>query len=69
MLNPSLIDLLKGGESKYSLVMVISKRARQIVDNSKPLIDTNSSKPVTIALEELLENKLEFVSPTTNSIK
>lgn len=69
MLNPSLIDLLKNGESKYTLVMVTSKRARQIVDGAKPLVDTNSSKPVTIALEELLENKLEYVSPTIPSIK
>lgn len=69
MLNPSLIDLLKNGESKYTLVMVTSKRARQIIDGAKPLVDTNSSKPVTIALEELLENKLEYVSPTVPSIK
>ncbi len=69
MLNPSLIDLLENGESKYTLVMVTSKRARQIIDGAKPLVDTNSSKPVTIALEELLENKLEYVSPTVPSIK
>mgnify|MGYP000910286656 CR=1 FL=1 len=69
MLNPSFIDLLKDGESKYTLVMVTSKRARQIVDGAKPLVDTNSSKPVTIALEELLEKKLEYISPTSKSIK
>ena len=69
MLNPSFIDLLKDGESKYTLVMVTSKRARQIVDGAKPLVDTNSSKPVTIALEELLGKKLEYISPTSKSIK
>lgn len=69
MLNPTLNHLLKDGESKYTLVMVTSKRARQIVDGSKPLVETNSLKPVTIALEELLEGKLEYVNPTEDSLK
>ena len=69
MLNPSLINLLKNGESKYTLVMVTSKRAREIIEGSAPLIETNSKKPVTIALEELLEGKIEYVSPTVPSIK
>lgn len=67
MLNPSLINLLKDGESKYTLVMVTSKRARQIIDGAKPLVETNSKKPVTIAIEELLENKIDYVSPTIPS--
>lgn len=69
MLNPTLNHLLKDGESKYTLVMVTSKRARQIVDGSKPLVETNSLKPVTIALEELLEGKLEYLNPTEDSLK
>ncbi|MBC8588638.1 DNA-directed RNA polymerase subunit omega [Paratissierella segnis] len=69
MLNPSFSDLLKNGESKYTLVMVAAKRARQIIDGSKPLVETSSSKPVTIALEELIEGKIEYETPNTNSIK
>lgn len=64
MLNPSLRNLLEEGESKYTLVMVISKRARQLIDGAKPRIETNSSKPVTIAMEELLAGKLEYETPT-----
>lgn len=64
MLNPSLRNLLEEGESKYTLVMVISKRARQLIDGAKPKVETNSNKPVTIAMEELLEGKLEYDSPT-----
>ncbi|WFA09819.1 DNA-directed RNA polymerase subunit omega [Tissierella sp. Yu-01] len=69
MLNPSLKNLLIKGESKYTLVMVTSKRARQIIDGAKPMVETNSNKPVTIAIEELLEGKLEYESPNINSIK
>ncbi|NLL82237.1 MAG: DNA-directed RNA polymerase subunit omega [Tissierellia bacterium] len=66
MLNPSLKDFLIEGESKYTLATVIAKRARQIIDGSKPLVETNSEKPVTIALEELLEGKLEYEVPDSN---
>lgn len=69
MLNPTLNHLLQDGESKYTLVMVVSKRARQIVDGSKSLVETNSLKPVTIALEELLEGKLEYKNPSADSLK
>ncbi len=69
MLNPSFNDFLKNGESKYTLVMVAAKRARQIIDGSKPLVETSSNKPVTIALEELVEGKLEFEKPSIQSLK
>ena len=44
MINPSVVDLLKKIEDRYSLVIVTSKRARQIIDGSKAtskLIQTN----------------------------
>ena len=69
MLNPSLRNLLEEGESKYTLVMVISKRARQLIDGAKPNVETNSNKPVTVAMEELLEGKLEYESPTVPKTK
>ena len=69
MLNPSNKQILKEGESKYTMVMVVAKRARQIVEGAKPLIDTKSNKPVTIALEELLEDKIEYTSVETKGLK
>lgn len=69
MLNPSFSNYLKNGESKYTLVMVAAKRARQIIDGSDPLIETSSEKPVTIALEELVEGKLEYEKPEIQSLK
>jgi len=69
MLIPSLNNLLNKGESKYTLVMVTSKRARQLIEGAEPLVKTNSNKPVTIALEELIEGKLEYEHTNTSSIK
>ncbi|MFT8038233.1 DNA-directed RNA polymerase subunit omega, partial [Salmonella enterica subsp. enterica serovar Enteritidis] len=38
-----------------------SKRARQLIDNAEPLIETDSKKPVTIAIEEALDGKITYI--------
>ncbi|QSX08750.1 DNA-directed RNA polymerase subunit omega [Alkalibacter rhizosphaerae] len=56
---PALNDLIEKTGNKYSLVLVVSKRARQIVD--KNLIDeTKIENPVSIATGEVAEDKLKF---------
>lgn len=69
MLNPSFDHVLKKGDSRYTLVMLTAKRARQIVDGSEPLIETDSLKPVTIAIEEIIGEKVKYKNPEVNSIK
>ena len=69
MLNPSFDHVLKTGDSRYTLVMLTAKRARQIVDGSEPLVETESNKPVTIAIEEIVTGKVKYKNPTINSIK
>ncbi len=69
MLNPSINDLSNKGDSRYTLVMLTAKRARQIVDGAKPLIETTSKKPVSIAIEEMVEGKISYTRPNINSIK
>ena len=69
MLNPSFEGILKEGDSRYTLVMLASKRARQIIEGSKPLIETDSKKPVSIAIEEILASKITYKNPPLDSIK
>lgn len=69
MLNPSLRNLLEEGVSKYTLVIAISKRARQLIDGASPMVETTSNKPVTIAMEELLQGKLEYESTDSSETK
>lgn len=42
MINPSITELLEKVEDRYSLVIVTSRRARQIIDGSKPLTSSKS---------------------------
>ena len=55
----SIDELNEMVDSQYSLVTIISKRARQIIDGSEPLIDTETKKPVAIAIEEFYDEKFE----------
>jgi DNA-directed RNA polymerase subunit omega len=60
MFYPALEDLLKKVDSKYTLVILAAKRARELKQGSPILADTKSVKPVTIALEEIVQGKITF---------
>ena len=63
MIKPPLEALLDRVESKYALVIVAAKRARQLKDGALPLVDVDSSNPVTIALEEIAAGKIRYDGP------
>jgi len=75
MLHPSYTDLMKvvnkdieEGETKivnsrYSIVLTTSKRARQLIDGELPLVNARSEeKPLSTAIEELNEGKLKIIA-------
>ena len=54
MLNPSIDKLLTKIDSKYSLVTVSSRRARQLLEENNPQLENYTSfKNVGKALEEI----------------
>ncbi|RKD34358.1 DNA-directed RNA polymerase subunit omega [Thermohalobacter berrensis] len=69
MLYPSINDLLKKVDSRYSLVMVVSKRARQLVDGEEALVDVDTNKSVTKAIHEVADGKIEYEKPNVNGYK
>ena len=59
ILYPSVDELLKRIDSRYSLVMLASKRAHELDNGAAPLLDHyESSKSVGKALEEILADKV-----------
>ena len=58
IVKPTVNELLKNIENRYALVIATSKRAREISKGDKPLINTNEQSPVTIAANEIAENKV-----------
>lgn len=72
MLHPSYTELLevvnkdaKEGEpivqSRYSIVMAASKRARQLIAAGNPQDWENGLKPLSVAVEELAESSIKIV--------
>lgn len=73
MLHPSYTDLMKvvnseveEGEhpvvnSRYSIVLATSKRARQIIDGSCTLVPSKGKKPLSVAIEEVNTGKVKVV--------
>ncbi len=73
MLHPSYSDLMKvvnsevePGEapvvnSRYSIVMATSKRARQIISGEEPLVEGDVQKPLSMAVEELSQGKIKIL--------
>ena len=72
MIHPRVDKLLKNVDSRYSLVIVAAKRARQINDYHHqlgegtfgdvlpPLVESRSKNYLTMALEEVSEGKITY---------
>ncbi|MGN0369315.1 MAG: DNA-directed RNA polymerase subunit omega [Butyrivibrio sp.] len=48
-------------QSRYSIVIATSKRARQIIDGAPTYVDATGKKPLSVAVEELYEGKVKIV--------
>ncbi|MDQ7821928.1 MAG: DNA-directed RNA polymerase subunit omega [Candidatus Eremiobacteraeota bacterium] len=60
MIEPSIEELLDKVDSKFSLVTMVSKRARQLNDGYPRMIKTSSTKSVSVALEEIAAGNISY---------
>ena len=75
MIHPRIDELLENVDSRYALVIVAAKRARQINnyhhmlgegtfdEAPPPLVESRSKNYLTMALEETAEGKLKYTYP------
>lgn len=63
MTNPTITELLDHAECRYTLVVKVSKRARQLVSGALPLIDTKETKAVSIAINEINRGLINHHNP------
>lgn len=61
MVKPSVNELLQKAENRYALVIATSKRARQLAMGEKPLTDKKEESMVTLAADEIAEEKVKIV--------
>ncbi|MGN0570801.1 MAG: DNA-directed RNA polymerase subunit omega [Candidatus Fimenecus sp.] len=63
MFNPDLSNVLKNHLSRYSLVTATAKRAREISDDALENGEIIVEKPVSLALDEIVEGKYRIIEP------
>ncbi len=75
MIHPRVDELLEQVDSRYALVIVAAKRARQINNYHQqlgegtfdqvlpPLVESRSKNYLTMALEEIQEGKIKYSYP------
>ena len=58
MLYPPVADMLKNVDSRYLLVNVVARRAREIASEAEEQQEELTEKPVTLAIREVADGKL-----------
>ena len=70
MTDPTILDLLEKADCRYTLVVEVSKRARQLVDEYPALIDTRNKEnmPVSIAVDEVNRGLIGYERPAETNV-
>ena len=53
-------DCLEKMDNRYDLVLLASKRARQLAIGADPLVEEQNDKPTVIALREIAEGLITY---------
>lgn len=60
MLYPSINVIRQKADSRYTLVILAAKRARDIIDGKPKLTEVDIEKPVSIAANEISEDLITY---------
>ncbi len=66
MKRPSVSDMLENKTTRYSLVIAVAKRAREISAEVKKKEIVLDEKPVLLAIEEFRKHKYNILEPDIN---
>ena len=69
MLRPAVTEILKNKESYYSLVVAVSKRARQIADDLIERKEILEEKPVKTAVAEFAAGEYTLIEDPSLAYK
>lgn len=58
---PSVDEMLLGKQSRYSLVIAVAKRAREIASEAELKGEVLVEKPVNMAIEDFRQHKYDIV--------
>lgn len=61
MLNPTDIEVLKGENSRYAVVIGVAKRARDIAEAAEENKEILIEKPVSLAIQDLKSGEYKMM--------
>lgn len=59
IIKPTVTELLKLIDNRFELVIMVSRRARQISQGAIPLTNIKETSPLTLAANEIAEGKVK----------
>lgn len=64
IIEPNVLELLKHADTRYTLVVEASQRARELVDGAEPMLNAEGMKPLKTAVEEINRGLLTYERPS-----
>ncbi len=60
MNKPFIDEMIGGFDSKYTLIITVAKRARQLTHYSAGELHSKSQNPVSVAMREIADGKVSW---------
>jgi DNA-directed RNA polymerase subunit omega len=60
LLYPAINEIRQKADSRYTLVILAAKRARDLIEGKPYLLDTDNYVPVSVAAEEINEDVITY---------
>jgi len=64
---PTLKELMPFVDSKYTLVILASRRARTVIEKNPDMLANSTINPVSLALKDIADGKIEWSTDYKNS--
>ena len=69
LVEPPVTEILKKVDDRYSLIIMTSKRARQIAAGSPKMTNAEDKSPVTLAVDEIFEGSVYEVDSEVEEVE
>lgn len=69
MIKPALEDLMPKVDSRYALVVLTARRARQVMNAYQKRGDSWAEKPVTRAMKEIAADQVSYIKLTPEELQ
>ncbi|MDR1815548.1 MAG: DNA-directed RNA polymerase subunit omega [Clostridiales Family XIII bacterium] len=63
LLEPSITEIKEKADSRYTLVIMAAKRARDLIEGKPALVETDPNVPLSVAAKEILDGEITYKRP------